>query len=187
MIEEFSNPGLPPQHRKMSGQSPGAGDRGFADSPLEEAGFELLVPLATEATSEHPHKERSAPARGGPMVRIPFPPADSQCLARIRLLAWKSPVFCGWAARARGGVGSGHLAPVPMVRIRFPPAASLLALTERTEIARPHEGLVTGMGIERQRWGAYHEPWLRFRIAVIAFRPRSFSTRSAAGDAIVRY
>jgi hypothetical protein len=39
-------------------------------------------------------------------------------------------------------------------------------------------GLVTGMGIERQRWGAYREPWLRFRIAVIAFRPRSFSTRS---------
>jgi 2-polyprenyl-6-methoxyphenol hydroxylase-like FAD-dependent oxidoreductase len=27
-------------------------------------------------------------------------------------------------------------------------------------------------------WGAYHEPWLRFRIAVIAFRPRSTSARS---------
>ena len=25
------------------------------------------------------------------------------------------------------------------------------------------------MGIERRRWAAYHEPWLRFRIAVIAF------------------
>jgi transposase-like protein len=34
------------------------------------------------------------------------------------------------------------------------------------------------MGIERQRWGAYHVPWLRFRIAVIAFQPRSFSMGS---------
>jgi hypothetical protein len=32
--------------------------------------------------------------------------------------------------------------------------------------------VVTGMGIERRRWAAYHEPWLRFRIAVIAFPPR---------------
>jgi len=34
------------------------------------------------------------------------------------------------------------------------------------------------MGIERRRWGAYHEPCLRFHIAVIAFRPRSFSART---------
>jgi 2-polyprenyl-6-methoxyphenol hydroxylase-like FAD-dependent oxidoreductase len=27
-------------------------------------------------------------------------------------------------------------------------------------------------------WGAYHEPWLRFRMAVMAFRPRSTSARS---------
>ena len=31
------------------------------------------------------------------------------------------------------------------------------------------QGLVPGMGIERRRWAAYHEPWLRSRIAVIAF------------------
>ena len=33
-------------------------------------------------------------------------------------------------------------------------------------------------GIERGRWAGYHEPWLSFRIAAIAFRPRSFSMRS---------
>jgi hypothetical protein len=41
-------------------------DRWFADSPLEEAGFELLVPLATETTSEYPGLAKSASARGGP-------------------------------------------------------------------------------------------------------------------------
>ena len=32
--------------------------------------------------------------------------------------------------------------------------------------------------IERGRWTGYHEPWFSFRIAAIAFRPRSSSTRS---------
>jgi hypothetical protein len=41
-----------------------------------------------------------------------------------------------------------------------------------------YEGLVTTIGIERGRWGGYNEPWFSFRIAAIAFRPRSFSTRS---------
>jgi hypothetical protein len=57
---------------------------------------------------------------------------------------------------------------------------------EREELARLRrenkqlrlEGIVTGIGIERGRWAGYHEPWPSFRIAAIAFRPRSFSTRS---------
>jgi hypothetical protein len=39
-------------------------------------------------------------------------------------------------------------------------------------------GLVTGMGVERGRRTRYHEPWFSFRIAAIAFRPRSFSKPS---------
>jgi hypothetical protein len=39
------------------------------------------------------------------------------------------------------------------------------------------DGLVTGIGIERERRTGYHEPWLSFRIGAIAFRSRSFSTR----------
>src|SRR5947207_3244187 len=47
------------------------GDRGFGDSLLEQAGFELLVPLATEATSERLHREICS----GPRARcwlLPF-------------------------------------------------------------------------------------------------------------------
>ena len=53
----------------------------------------------------------------------------------------------------------------------------LPGLIERGRKRRPG-GLVTRIGIERGQWAGYHEPWFSFRIAAIAFRPTSFSTRS---------
>jgi hypothetical protein len=68
-------------------------DRGFVDSPLEEAGFELLVPLATETTSEYPGLARSAPARGGPkevMGRAARKWQLRRCIFRRSLTATRS-------------------------------------------------------------------------------------------------
>src|SRR5690242_16506756 len=82
------------EHRSLIS---GGRDREFADSPLEESGFEPLVPLQTRHNRGtgpmHPSCiliplaiESASLLQVGPAVRIRFPPAESQVRTSITAL-----------------------------------------------------------------------------------------------------
>jgi|SRR6516165_12214036 len=70
--------------RRESAGSPRATSMstGESDSPLEESGFELLVPPSLSAVgagqTERSARRRACPSRGGLTVRIHFAPAESR-------------------------------------------------------------------------------------------------------------
>src|SRR5271169_6494934 len=87
--------------------APGREVRFAADSPVEEAGFELFVLLGISASPSwwsRARKPHGAPERSfsvaGPIVRIPLPPANSPCLAGFRPPTSRSRAF---PAGVRGG------------------------------------------------------------------------------------